>query len=443
LKSVYSRGEKIVMERLIKPYYERQARYVGVELEYPVIPLGGGYDLRKAASDLFAYMIGRHGCSSKTIGTDGEVTGIKSAYGDTLSFELHYGSFEFAMWRSENFSDVAARFYHLFKLVSEYLTAHGYIMSGMGTNLKADMDNLLFTTDYIARYAGEYMREHTSYKRDNCLLMNMFSTQTHIEIDGERLIDSFNLFNRIDFVRGLLFSNSLPHEPTLPAGKRYPEGTLCARDFNWKYSDFPNAGCFDGQIKNTDELAEYIAEMEFFLDIENGELVPVDKISVNRYFENSDKPDDKFTVFRMMSNLALNNYHTLEIRDDCVQPVSEAFAPCVFHLGILSDINAASEVTEAFFRNHGIDAPNSVLREMAVTGKKIVDDKDMKSFLRCLFDISKAALVKRGFGEESYMECLRWRIENLSSPAKLMVDEFAKGVTLDEMILRYGAGGHE
>lgn len=95
----------------------------------------------------------------------------------------------------------------------------------------------------------------------------MQSIQTHLDIptssDGQALLNTFNLFNKLEFVRAILFSNSLPNKTSLPPNYFYPENVLCARDFNWDFSEFPRDH-INQEFHFLDELAEYISKIKLY-----------------------------------------------------------------------------------------------------------------------------------------------------------------------------------
>lgn len=437
------RGRNLVLERLVLPMLQGRDRYIGVELEYPLIPLGNGNSEAVGdVSDAFLReLVETLGFAIQIRGTDGRLVRVKSPCGDAVSFDLHYGQIEFSMWRDLSLTAIAVRFYPLLRRAAAFYRAHGFLLTGLGTNPKADPRRFDFTSDDFARYIGGFLTQYTSYRDMRFCFTNMYSTQTHLEVEGARFFDTLNLMTGLNFVSGLLFSNSLPHPATLPPGKRYPAGILCARDYNWKYSEFPATGLFDRAFADAEQLADYIADMELLLDREpgSGRIVPIPRTGIRRYFDGVERPDDNFGLFRMFSHVALNHYHTLELRADCVQPVQDAFSPSAFHLGIARGGGAVRDELARFRRDQNLDLTASVLRELAVTGAKIAPPAATKAFLRRLLAISRAQLTARGYGEERFLDCLEERVDTLRCPAKAMRDALDAGEPLEALMERYGA----
>lgn len=434
------RGRQLVMKYLLDPILTRSERYIGVELEFPLICIRPGADLKVAADHLLEQMIGQYECSTEIMGNDGKPVRVRTPEDDGLSFDYHYGQLEFSMWRSEDLGTLARRFFALYQTAGEILQGQGFCLTGLGTNPLAQKDNIALVPDLFTQYIGEFMKNYTSYHDNKVFFVNMYSNQTHIDIDGGQFLRAFNLMLRLNFVGGLLFSNSLPNQETIPAGYTYPEGTLCARDFNWKYSEFPAVGCFDREFGSVAELAEFLAEQELFIktDRESGAITPMGKMSIRKYFADPDHQEQDIRLFRMFANVSLNHYHTLEFRSECVQPLADTFAPNAFYLGLVYNLDETEAVAKQFFAGNQITGSNSELRERAVTGQFIAADSVMKAFLRDLLSCANGGLLKRGFGEEQYLSPLADRIEQLSCPAKVMRERLAAGESLIALIEEWG-----
>jgi len=436
-----SRGKQLVIKHLVAPMLEQRENYIGVELEYPLIPAQAGLDPAMAADRFMQYMIKEHGCQMLISGNNGTPVRIETADHDRLSFDFHYGQLEFSMWRCHSLPEIASRFFVLYQLANGFFSREGFILSGMGTNPLWRAADVSLVCDAFTGYISDFMLNHTSYHDHRVFFTNMYSNQTHIDIDGDLFLRTFNLMLKLNFAGGLLFSNSLPNAETLPSGLKYPDGTLCARDFNWKYSEFPATGCFDSEFQTLDELAEDLAEQELFLkkDPMTGNVTATGKVSIRQYFEDPDKQEEDLRLFRMFANISLNHYHTLELRSDCIQPLADTFLPNAFYLGLVSNLTEAEILTGHFFTANQITYSNSQLREMAVTGQQIANDAVLKEFLYELLETSIKGLIDRGYGEERYLEPLTQRINTLSCPALVMKKRLADGDNLMDLIHEWGS----
>lgn len=397
-------------------------------------------DSKKLVLNLLQHLKERYGFYDDKTGQDGCLIRVKNEIGDGISADYRYEIIEFAMQKDLNLNNIANRFFKYFHIVQDYFLQHGCLLTGMGTNLTAGATCINHTTDAYCSALNEYIRKYTSYKNPDYFLTNMQSIQTHLDIpiknkNGEKiLLDAINLFNKLDFVRGILFSNSLPNSSSAPSNFLYPTDTLCARDFNWLNTQLPDTGCVDEKFETIEQLTNYVTNLKVYLRKCGDKYHSFKATSIAEYFSRPNQVDDVLSVFRYFENVVLNLYTTLEIRGDCIQPLEDTFAPTAFNLGISRKVEEASDITEQFFKDNKITFTNSVLRSMAVNDIKIVDDDIMKLYLQNLYELAKSALKERWFGEEQHLYCLEKRINALSCPAKFQKHQLLRGVPLDEII---------
>lgn len=436
-----NRGRELLKEKFIVPYLKKNEEYIGIELEYPLILDDDQVDSKKVVLSLLKYLKENYGFHDDKVGKDGCLVRVKNNNGDGISADYRYEIIEFAMQKDLNLNIIADRFYRYFNIVQEFFVKHGCFITGMGTNLTSDATRVNHTTDPYCFGLNEYIKKYTSYKNPKYFLTNMQSIQTHIDIpiknekEGEQiLLNTLNLFNMLDFVRGILFSNSLPNVTSAPPNLDYPKETLCARDFNWLHTELPDTGCVDEKFNTIDELLDYMLNLKVYLRKCGDDYQEFKQTSIKEYFSNPKQVDDILSIFRYFKNVVLNRYAALEIRSDCIQPLKDTFAPTAFNLGISRRINEATELTLKFFKDNKITYTNSVLRQMAIDDKKIVEDKIMQEYLQKLYDLARAALEERGFGEEKHLYCIQKRIDALQCPAKLQKQQLLNGFSLNEII---------
>lgn len=433
----------MLKKKIIEPYLEKNEEYIGIELEYPLITVNNQVNTKEVVIKLFQYLKEKHGFHDSEIGRDGCIVQVKNGHGDLIGLEYSYDIIEFAMAKELQLNTIAHRFFEYFYIVQNFFLQYGCFLTGMGTNLSYDATciNRIYSPYYIAIY--EYTKKYTSYKDPNYFLTNMSSVQTHLDVPmkgfgahkGENFfLETFNLFNKLAFVRGILFSNSLPNPSSAPSNYQYPTNILCARDFNWLSTEIPNIGCIDKEFKSINELVESISNFEVYIRKEGDNYKAFKSTSISEYFSDTNQVDDVLDSYRFLHNVALNAHSTLEIRDDCIQPLNDTFVTSAFNLGLSRKVEEASEIIEKFFKDNKILHTNSRLRSMAIYDKKIVNDKTMKIFLRDLYELSKSALEMRGYGEERYLYCLQNRIDTLQCPSKYQKNQLAQGVSLNEII---------
>ncbi|MDE7252745.1 MAG: hypothetical protein K2O32_07375 [Acetatifactor sp.] len=422
------RAKQIVKTYLIDPFKEKEYGYIGMEFEYPVICLGEAVSFREIGSAFLEKLMEEHGFQEEIKGTDGYFVRV-SRDGDSVSYDYSYGLFELSMGKQRNLHTLRARMLPLLKLAQEYYRTYDCILTGMGTRpVKAK--NVEYTCDPFYIMIREFVEKYAREKDPARYFPNMFSVQTHIDVPYANLLETYNLFNRLDFVRGLLFSNSLDLGG---------EGNInyCVRDQIWDRCGIPNTGIYDKRFDSLDELAGAISQEEIFVETDGERLYAMKPTRLADYFADNDIPQECIRMFRSFRRVVLNSYHVLEVRGDCIQPVKDSFVTAAFHVGIAYNYKKAAKMLERFLAAHRISASNAALREMAVTGREIAAEEDMKLLLYQLTDIAKEGLAKRGYGEESLLEPLRGRILHFTNPAKELHKALQSGENIKDILFRY------
>lgn len=438
-----NRGRELIRQKFIEPYLQKNEEYIGVELEYPLVQMDNQVNSKEVVLELFEYLKENFGFHDGKKGTDGCLIRVNNENGDGISIEYCYEIIEFAMQKDLNLNNIADRFYKYFNIVQDFFMKKrkGLFLTGMGTNLISNSTCVHLGKHPYHTAINEYINKYTTYKNPNYFLTNMQSIQTHLDIpiknkkEREKiLLDTLNLFNTLDFVRGILFSNSLPNETFAPPNLDYPKETLCARDFNWVHTEFPDTGCIDKKFETINELSDYMAGLKLYFRKCGENYQAFKPTTISDYFSNPNQVDDVLNIYRYLKHVVLNLYTTLEIRSDCIQPLKDTFAPTAFNLGISRRVKEATELTERFFKDNNIKYPNSILRSMAINDEKIVDSRIMRKYLQKLYDLAKEALEEREMGEEKHLYCLQERIDTLQCPAKFQKEQLLRGVSLGEII---------
>ncbi len=435
-KVAMSRAEQIVRQQLIEPYFLRTTTDVGVELEYPVAFLSGDTSIsaKAIARDFFTFLMKNGEFGLEQMDIEGYPTRVVNQAGDSISIECVYTLIEFSMSPKPNINEVEKCFHTLMKQAMDFYESRGLGFYGCGTNLITPK-NFEFCDSPFYHMMQSYLTRRTPQKSPDYYMTTMQSIQTHLDVNGELLVDSFNLMCKLDFARALLFSNSFPNSVTIPEGKKYPKNSICARDYNWENIGLPNTGIEDCTFSSIDEMVAAIAEKKiFFNQNAQGELQHMEPVSLNEYFQNQNHPDTDIKYYRSFERVCLNTYHTLEFRGDCTQPFETVFCPVAFNLGLVNNLSAAKEITAHFLKKNQITASNSRLRAMAVSGEEIVNHKVMADFLVSLVDCAKEGLKQRSYGEEKYLEPLYERAKNVSCPADEMRNQLKMGAKLEDIV---------
>lgn len=419
-------AEKLIYDSFLKGFENKRLGNVGAELEFPLVNLRKEPVDISVARGVFDRFLKR-GFEAE-LAEDGRVYFIANKDGDCLSFDNSYNNFEFALNYGDNLLDIKERFYVLLSAAQEYFLSHGHSLVGIGTNpykkytkqLHVDFSTYNMVDSYLHKYG-----EDTPFPDFPAYLS---SAQTHLDVPLSLLPRAYTLFARLDFVRGMLLSNSPDFERN---------GYICFRDYLWEQSAFslcPNiTGKAEGDFKTTSDLVNYIASKGMFNRVRDGKYEIFAPVPLREYFAREDAEARDIESYLSFKNVEITRRGTLEIRSDCAQPLSEAFVPAAFNLGILHNMDRAEKCLDAFFEDKNT-ASNTFLREAAVKGEYIFDEEDLYIFLSDMCCIAGEGLKKRGKGEEKLILPLYDRAARLSCPGR-----DALGMEEDEIVKEYSA----
>ena len=207
------------------------------------------------------------------------------------------------------------------------------------------------------------------------------------------------------------------------------EKVLCYRDYLWENSAFGNVknitGKNDTEFHNDSDIINDFLNRGFFNRIRNGKYEIIEPVTLKEYFELPDAKEEDIECFLSFHDVEITARGTLEVRGDCTQPVSDAFLPPAFNLGLLYNIDKALAVMKN-------DKSNTELRNMAING----GFEDFETVLR-LYDISYEGLKIRNKGEEALLKPALSRIENKTCPAKDTLNKLESGIKIEEIIKLY------
>ncbi len=425
-----NRAEEIVRTHILEPFREKEYGYIGMEFEFPVICLGKETSLKEIGCRFLVRLVEDYGYEEEIRGTDGCLVRVGRG-GDSVSFDFSYSLLELSMGKQENLWELQGRMLTILRMAQGYYHAYDCVLTGMGTR-PVRLGEVEYTYDpfynMIRRFVLDYAREKDLGK----YFPNMCSVQTHIDIPYANLLDTYNLFNRLDFVRGLLFANSLGEDEK---GRT----VYCVRDLIWESCGLPNTGIYDTEFHSLEEVAKALAQEKIFVRKEGEDLLGVKPRTLKEYFRNPDAAEEDIRYFRSFKRVVLNSYHVLEVRGDCVQPVKDSLVTAAFHVGIAQCCQEAAAELKNFLVRNRITASNSKLRKAVITGKSIAEEQELKSFLKRMLDIAADGLTARGCGEERLLEPLHKRASLLTNPAKELQKALSAGKNMREIMEWYAS----
>ncbi len=430
-----------VEERLIAPFFRKKAQYIGVELEFPILFQDKTLNSKTLGIEFLTELIDSGEFFEETATCSPEIMRVVNSSGDSISYDYSYATIEFSMAKKHSLNEIAGNFYGYFDLAVKFYDKRGCIISGMGTNpmmpevIEYTRSNY---TDTLRQFIGEYCVQ----KDPRYYLCNMQSMQTHVEIPGINLTQAFNVMCLADFAKGLLLANSLPDMGNLPSGVEYEPGTLLARDFNWEGSGFPNTGLCDKPLADLEQLIDYFTDKKLCFKRDGLDFSCFEPIAIADYYQQGEHGIEDLDAFFNVERVTINLYNVLEMRGDCIQPLTDCFAPAALNIGVCYNSARAWQVLWNFLTvNDLAEYGNRELRHLAITGRlsEMIPKDRLCSFLTELLDTAKEGLRQRGFKEEQYLAPLYDRAQNLSNPALDQLDRLAQGESVIDIAKRYGA----
>ena len=408
---------KIIYDNFLKPFENKKIGNVGVELEFPLINKNKcdvDTEFVRGVFDLFL----KEGFKTEIADKNNNPLFVVNSFGDCISFDNSYNNFEFSLNYGDDLLKIKQRFDLYFKKANDYFGSNNHTLIGLGTNPNkkylsqnhVEFDTYKMVDDFLTKFPGKHkISDFPAY---------LSSVQTHLDINLKDLPKAYTLFSKIDFARAILFSNSPDFDN---------KGYVCFRDYLWENSGFGMCnnitGKIDEEFKTTDDIIDFFLTKSMFNRIRNNKYETFKPVNIVSYFEDAKYETTKNDINEYLSfkNVEITKRGTLEIRSDCAQPFSRAFAPPAFNLGILENLDEAIYATEGFFDENNIELSNTELRNIVVAGKKlskICDEDFLSDYLYDLVEIASEGLEKRGKGEEIFLTPLYKNAVTLIPPAK-------------------------
>ncbi len=457
-----------IYEKYIRPTQRTRKKYVGVEVEMPLVHLipdgEGAREIAPVDFDLIHEMtsafIAKFGFTSVHRDDEGHIFSAQDPVtGDDLSYDCSYNTLELSFGLITDIHELERRFELYVGWIQAYLKPHQHLLTGMGVNPGHAVNHdqpvpngryrmLFHHLKSYKKYEGEgehFFHDEPSFGLFSC------ASQVQLDVEEEMLPEVLHTFSKLEPIKAILFSNSLWGET---------HKILCARDWFWKYSlhglNPHNVDMYEVALHDTEELIEYIKTMSMFC-VERGEkYINFAPIPLLRYMDQESIEGEYFdgTQYRtirfkpVLQDLKwLRSYKfvdltfrgTLEFRSMCCQPLSETLTPAAFHAGLMEMVPELEVLLDEdrVLYHHGYNP--SELRAMFVTRHypEWADKEQLTALILRILDLAKEGLRRRGFGEESYLAPLYDRARTLMNPAMAMADGLDAGKPVAEFVTEY------
>ena len=450
--------DEALYRRYILPTQRPRKRYVGVELEYPVVNLSGAavnFQIVHHLTDLF---VTQFAFDELHRDDEGEIySAVSSLTGDCLSYDCSYNTLELSFGKEENIHVLNRRFRRYYTFIQQQLLRFGHMLTGMGINPNyrqnhnAPVPNGRYRMllNHLSSYEkyGDILpfHDHPNFGLFAC------ASQVQLDVEEEQIPQTLQVFGKLEPFKTLLFANSLFREDG---------GWILARDHFWRDSmhgyNPQNVDYYPDSIKRTEDLIRYLRTMSIFCTERDGHYVNFTPMPAEAYFSadsvvgeyNEDGVRRELCFRPRLEDLPhLRSYKledltyrgTIEYRSICQQPVSQVFAPAAFHAGLAEQIPALDEFLsrDASLFGHGLDAGR--LRDLLNRGvyPDYMDAEQVSTALIGILDLAWSGLRARGFGEECFLEPLYVRAERLLSPALELADGLSRGLPMYHFIKRF------
>lgn len=450
-------------EKYISPTKKKREKYMGVEIEIPIVNLNGepvDFSIVHQLTESFAAEFKMEPIS---VDDDGYICSLQNHQnGDNFSYDCSYNNLELSMGKEQNLNTLAERFKTYYLFINDFLNPYNHTLTGMGINPYRKQNQNVPIKNERYRMLHHYLGSYENYSHPeyfhNYSDYGMFSSasQVQIDVDYADLLDTINVFSKLEPIKALLFSNAvMPEEEN---------GMLCVRDMLWNNSmhgvNRKNVGLFESELTNEDDLLEYIARTSLYCTMREGKYINFEPTPVLGYFKKdlingefwNGTAYEKITFQPRLEDL---EYHrtfkfedltfrgTIEFRSCCCQPISDAMTVAAFHIGlitVLDQVKLFLDADDVLYRK-GLKISN--LRDAFCRGEvpEFIDEDELQSLVLSILNLACTGLEKRGFGEAHFLDPLYERAKKKTNPAKDYLTAISKKVPIKELILEYAAIG--
>ncbi|MBR1421998.1 MAG: glutamylcysteine synthetase [Ruminococcus sp.] len=450
-----------LFNKYIAPTLRQRTSAIGIEIEMPVVKLGGGAveenEVISAADEFRSEFDFREEGKDE----DGNVNTMTDPVSeDNLSFDCSYSNLELSFGKGEDLNEIHERFEKYYTALQKIFSKKNYTLTGMGINPHYNINHNKPVPN--ERYRMLYHYLHSYHKYENSIDMRFHdrpdfgtftsASQVQLDVSNDELIDTLNVFGMLEPYKAVLFANSYLPE--------YPD-YLCARNMLWEKSmqgyNPHNVGMFSQKLSSVDELIEYIKSQSVYCTMRDGRYIDfkptavrdffaLDKLS-GEYYDGSTYRTTEFSpqesdlqYLRTFKFEDLTFRGTVEYRSSCCQPIKDVMTVAAFHTGLASQLGELKELIESdtTIYTHGYSAAE--LQNMLSMREipPFIDKNELSSQLIRILDIAFDGLSKRGKNEADFLKPLYERAERLTNPARELVNGLQNGVPLDSFIEEYG-----
>ena len=450
---------KAIYDKYILPTKNKAKKFIGIEIEMPVVNLNKEAVDESVMFALSAAFCEKFGFDVISRDASGNANSMQdNVSGDNLSFDCCYSNLELSLGKGENLHVIKARFDEYYTFINEFLSEYNYTLTGMGINPYYKLNHNAPVENERYRMLYHHLHSYTKYEGGEIPFHHYpkFGTytsasQVQIDIFYDDLIPVINAFNKLEPFKSALFANSyFPEEPEY----------ACARNMLWERSmqgyNPHNIGMFEYVLKDTDDLIEYIKSTSIYCTMRNGRYVNFTPVPIadylklpsvhgeyfdgEKYVETDIEPRiEDLEHLRTFKFEDLTYRGTIEFRSSCTQPIRDSMCVAAFHIGLLERIGELDGLlsSDGVIYSHGYSAAELQRIMSKRTLPDFVDREKLSDILNRILELAESGLRQRGMGEEVFLSPLYARAKNLSNPALEMINGIENGKSIEDYIREY------
>ncbi|MGN0476790.1 MAG: glutamylcysteine synthetase [Ruminococcus sp.] len=450
---------KLLYDKYIKPTTENKDLYIGIEIEMPVVNLNREPVDKSLMLRLIKDFAEKFGFTPTGYDDNKDIYAVvNSVNGDIFTFDCSYNNLEISFGKVQDLNEVWERFTEYIEFSNDYLMPYNTLLTGFGENPYRQYNNNIPIPNGRYRMLFHYLnsyKEHQPEKQFHSYPeFGTYSSASQVQIDvkEENLAHTINVFNSIEPLKALLFSNSVLNDEN--------ENFICARDMLWEHSmqgyNKHNTGMYNVEFKDSEDIVDYLSTTSIYCTERDGKYINFTPIMITEYFEKDivegeyfqDGEYHKITFIPEKSDIEylrtfkftdLTFRGTVEHRSCCCQPFRDTMCVSAFHLGITNKIDKVMELINNDRTAYNRGYTPTELRKLFVKRElpPFVDKEALKKLLKALIDIAYEGLAEREKGEEKFITCLYERAEKLIPPAKEYLDLKGQGIADEELIKKF------
>ncbi|MBP0976065.1 MAG: glutamylcysteine synthetase, partial [Oscillospiraceae bacterium] len=222
-----------IYQKYIVPTERKPQKYLGVELEYPLVNLSRKPVNVPAVQEIVQDFVTEFAFTKQSRDDNGNLySATEPASGDNLSFDCSFNTIEFSFGKEESIAVLHKRFAAYYDYLQPRLREIGHLMTGMGIHpFYLYNENVPIANDRY-RMLFHHLESYSAYESPlfhRFPNFGMFAAASQVQLDVQKndIIKTLNTMNLLEPYKALLFANSF--------FERLPE-LVVSRDYLWRYS---------------------------------------------------------------------------------------------------------------------------------------------------------------------------------------------------------------